>query len=224
MKLLLLTSAACLSLCVTGAANAQMYRPQTGYPCYPAPPIYVASPHHASTVLESHARGYAAMVQAQAQYNLLSSVAALNMAEARRREMENHVTRVQTHFVAREINKSHRHGTGRAARASAEVNQVVASRPSCTKPVTTCVHSDRVAWPAALQDPVFAPHRNTVDQILRKAKDAGSVSREDEGRLTETSRAMVEQLKKRVHCCSPQEFVDAKLVLKALPESLKSNG
>ena len=100
-----------LTMLVAETATAQaLYSPNAGYRCYPAPPIYVASPRHASTVAESYARGHADMVRAHAQYNLLSSQAMLNLAEARRREVENHLTRIEARFKAREINKKYCRG------------------------------------------------------------------------------------------------------------------
>ena len=51
------------------------------------------------------------MVRARGQYNLLASQAMLNLAEARRREVENRLTRIEAPFKAREIHESSRPAT-----------------------------------------------------------------------------------------------------------------
>jgi len=45
--------------------------------------------HHSSTVYEGVYRGRAAVIQAQAQYNLMTSAALMNLAEAQRMHWEN---------------------------------------------------------------------------------------------------------------------------------------
>jgi hypothetical protein len=59
-------------------------------------------------VAESHARGVAAVIQAQAQYNLLTAVARLHAAQARRLEVENRLREIQAYFAAQQINQQAR--------------------------------------------------------------------------------------------------------------------
>ena len=126
MKTLSLAIAGLTMLVVETATAQEVYSPNPGYRCYPAPPIHVASPHHASTVAESYARGHADVVRARAQYNLLSSQAMLNLAEARRREVENRLMRTEAYFQMREINKKYR----RTDRTTGSVQQSVAKQES----------------------------------------------------------------------------------------------
>jgi len=61
--------------------------------------------HHASTVYESASRGMAARVQAQAQYNLMTSLAAMNAAQAQQMHLENKQLKAEAFTAQREAYK-----------------------------------------------------------------------------------------------------------------------
>jgi hypothetical protein len=96
------TSAACLTMILISHATVALAQggrlgntfpsTTTGYGV-PARQYNFGAPvaghvHHASTCTESARRGAAAMIQAQGQYNLLTSLAMLNVTEAQRRQFE----------------------------------------------------------------------------------------------------------------------------------------
>lgn len=95
--------------------------------------------HHSSTVYEGYQRGMAAQIQAQGQYNLLTSLAELNAAQAERMQFET-----------------------RQARIAAYRTQFSAGG---TNPVSVA----RLAWPAALLKPQYAIFRNVVRQLAAKS-------------------------------------------------------
>ena len=84
----------------TGANPVVVLR-EPGYYGYGYPYDYARS----ATSFEGYARGIADVVRSQGLYNLNSSVAAINLSEARRREIENAKRWVETYFEIREINK-----------------------------------------------------------------------------------------------------------------------
>jgi len=96
------TAAACLTIALLGhpsLARAQFppvaYGPSstTGYGVprhhYGFGGPVAGHVHHSSTVYEGVYRGRAAVIQAQAQYNLMTSLALMNLAEAQRMHWEN---------------------------------------------------------------------------------------------------------------------------------------
>lgn len=113
------TFAICLTIALTSSvsiAHAQspqslMQRPRVpaGYGVpnhgYHFGPPCAGGVHHAATAAEAQRRGMAAVIQAQAEYNLLTSLAALNAAEAKRMQMENRQQRLESYYAARQINR-----------------------------------------------------------------------------------------------------------------------
>jgi len=109
-----------------------------GRPCSSPTTWLVSSPHHASTVMESHARGYADLLRAQAQYNLITSQAMLQAAQARRLQLDNRVKQTETFFQLREMNRNARFG------------------------------ERSLAWPQPLNGPEFANYRTVVQEVLAR--------------------------------------------------------
>jgi hypothetical protein len=137
------TFAACLTIVLLGSVNAA-YGQGGGYGVPGqqfgfGPPVagYI---HHSSTACESAQRGMAARVQAQGQYNLLTSLAVLNAAQAERIEMENRQYRIDAY---------------RSQHSSACHNQASA---------------ETLAWPAALRTSKYAGFRKVAEQVVAKAR------------------------------------------------------
>ena len=207
------------------AAEAQTNRePGTAFPIYPAAWIHVASPHHASTAAESYARGYADMVRAWGQNNLLTAQALVYLAEARRREIENRVGQTQAYFQMREINRSYRQ-RDRAARASRNVakHSMRATQVSQeSQPNTIPFHDGGIIWPRALQHDAFASYREVVEELVKRQTTSAAASESDRSRFAQAHEAMVAELRHRVHECSPQEYVNARRFLATLSSCLES--
>jgi hypothetical protein len=198
---------ACLTLLAANTADAQVYYPpRVPRPVYPSARVYVGSPHHASTAAESYARGYADVVRAQGQYNLLASQALVNLAEARRRETENRVAQTEAYFRMREINRSHRYGD----RATQPSRYSITGR----KRVTQGAHESKPEL--ALQDDVFESYRAVVERILENQATLAALSDRDRSAVTQASRAMESKLKDRIRQWSPQDYLAAKRFLATL--------
>ncbi len=212
-------AAACLTLLAADSANAQVhFGHHTLRPGYPTIQYYVASPHHASTAWESYARGNADVIRARGQYNLLSSQAMINRAVAQRRATENRVAQTEAYFRMREINRSHRdrNRTTRSNRYPTAGRERVTHVSEASKPEKLDLRKGRIVWPKAFQDPTFESLRKVVEEIVQRRATSGNASEADRSTLTQVSLAMVSKLRERIHECSPQEYVDAKLFLKAL--------
>jgi hypothetical protein len=210
---------ACLTLLAANTADAQVYYPpRVPRPVYPSARVYVGSPHHASTAAESYARGYADVVRAQGQYNLLASQALVNLAEARRRETENRVAQTEAYFRMREINRSHRYGdrATQPSRYSITGRKRVTQGAHESKPELTDMRDGHLVWPKALQDDVFESYRAVVERILENQATLAALSDRDRSAVTQASRAMESKLKDRIRQWSPQDYLAAKRFLATL--------
>jgi hypothetical protein len=216
MRTLSLVSA-CLTLFAANTATAQVYYPGLVH----ATRIHVASPHHASTAAESYARGYADVVRARAQYNLLTSQAMVNLAEARRRETDNRVAQTRAYFEMREINRRSRHGNraARSPRDSVVSHSRLTQRPKEVESLK--LQDGRIVWPKLLNDDSFQADRATVEQIVsgRIALDATAGA----DKVTQTSRAMELELRSRIREFSPKDYLAAKHFLTNLRRHFGEN-
>jgi hypothetical protein len=177
------TSLSLVLIAFAGLAHAQT-QPGSNYASaaagYGAPAMYLGCPvaghvHHASTVFEGAQRGMAARVQAQAQYNLLSSLAALNMAQAERMRMENQQTRIENY--RKEHCSAPRRQEGNTSAAEHAAAPAVGS----------------VAWNAVLQKPQYAGFRKVAEQVAGKAA-AGKAAPGDWERLQKATRLLASKL------------------------------
>ena len=78
--------------------------------CHPGHPHVVHPRVHpygyaVPVAVDSSWRSPAAVIEAQAQWNLLTSQAMINVEEAKRLALENHVTKAATFFQARQVNQ-----------------------------------------------------------------------------------------------------------------------
>jgi len=216
MRTNVLAVATALCMFAATAAEAQTARgPATAQLVYPATWHPVASPHHAATAAESYARGGADVVRAWGLHNLLTSQAMVNLAEARHREIENRVAQTQAFFQMRDINRSYRQRelAARSARNSVKRDTRAARKGEESKPEIVALRDGRIPWPKALQNDTFESHRSVLEQMALRQVTSGAVSDSDCSTLAHARRAMVVELRKRIHEYSPQDYVDAKRFL-----------
>jgi len=142
--------------------------------------------HHASTAYESGCRGVAAMIQAQGQYNLLSSLAMMNVAQAQRMQMENYQQRLESQAAMRQAYQERRaeelaarRGNSRAAVAAADAQ----SAPAIG-----------LSWPAAMQGTEYAGYRRLAERVLARQATGAEVPAADVARLREAHRSALRRL------------------------------
>jgi hypothetical protein len=143
LTLALLSSASVVYAQCSLAPYGQMPASGYGVPgnCYGFGGPVAGHIRHSSTVQEGIQRGMAARIQAQAQYNLLTSLAALNMAQAERVQLENRQARIAVF--------RNQHASARNEQPQAEA----------------------LAWPAVLKKPQYAGFRKLADRVAAKAAE-----------------------------------------------------
>lgn len=144
--------------------------------------------HHSATAQEAAARGAAAMIQARGQYNLLTSLAALNATEAQRRELENKQLKADRYLAMRQSYRERR---------AAELSQ---SRADINAPKET-VAADAISaipreifWPVALQASEFDGYRRLVEQIVTNQNSGRAIAFSDKSRLHRATRLVESKL------------------------------
>ena len=138
---------------------------------------------HASTVAESYGRGAAAVIQAQGQYNYLTSLAARNAVETQKRAIENHKFRVETLNDMRAAYKARTAAEYRAQRAHVVAANLPAAAPSA-----------KLNWPAELAGADLAGYRRLVERLVGQWVAGLALSDSDRSRLDEATSLVIKKL------------------------------
>lgn len=147
-------------------------------------------------------RGWAAMTQAQGQYNLLTSLAAMNMMEVRRvqREME-------------------RQRAAELAAMRAEYNQHKAERVAAARERNRARNQElagarrlaaAVSWPSFLQQFQFDGYRDLVDRLIGQRASGQTLASSETCRLHTATQMVLNRLRQDG---SPEADAAARFVL-----------
>ncbi len=171
-----------------------------------------------STAAGSYYGGLGMAIRAKGQYNLLTSEAAVNLAEARRREMQNQVEWTNTYFEKRRINRAARdaeRGPPLTSQDWARIAHDAAPKrldESALDPVT-----GQIDWPIALRDNVFAQDREVLDQLFAaRAHANGTVGLAMHARIRTAVDDALEKLKGYIQDIDTRNYLQARNFLTGL--------
>ncbi len=177
--------------------------------------------NHASTAAEGYLRGQAAAVQAVGQANYLNSLAAVNYADAYRRQIENNHLYVKTYIANREEVFKYRERYARPALTKEQWQEF--SKNALPDRLTPEQYSNgKLVWPHILRMDAYTPIRERIDVLVaqRTPEDSGDGSptqREIES-LVDT---MIMLLRQNIHTLSSSQFGDSKWFLTCLNYEMK---
>jgi hypothetical protein len=131
-----------------------------------------------STAAEGYQRGLGSVISAQGERNLSNSQAAINMTDARSRQIDNQIKSVNAYWEKRDIY------TERKAQDFAEIGrrreQYIASRGSLD---LSSEEFDRTSgtinWPTILTQSQYDPYRKTIDELFHKRSYEGALTGDD---------------------------------------------
>ncbi len=177
--------------------------------------------NHASTAAEGYLRGQAAAVQAVGQANYLNSLAAVNYADAYRRQIENNNLYVKTYIANREEVYKYRERYTRPALTKEQWQEF--SQNALPDRLTPEQYSNgKLVWPHILRMDAYKPLRERVDVLVAKR------SPEDSGDGSPTQReiaslvdAMKILLRQNINSLSSSQFGDSKWFLTCLDYEMK---
>jgi hypothetical protein len=164
--------------------------------CSPAcfGPYAAGYTRHSSTAAEGRMRGVAAMIEAQGRYNLLTSLAIVNMIEAQRLQIENHQRRVEAYYALREANRHYRDAENEARRQ--RTTDVVRNQNGHPKQGAAAeVATVAIQWPTMLEEPNFAGYRKLVERLAAKRANGSEPTKAECSRLAQANRVVLAVLK-----------------------------
>jgi hypothetical protein len=198
-----------------------LYNVDSNYSYGLRPRYYLPNPnyywHRATTPAEGYARGIAAMTYAQGQYNRLTAAARVTHAEAVRREIENREMAAETYFAMRQANREARAAERGPSPTSADLARwAEQAKPDRLSPSQLTPNTGEVSWPALLQADEFAAFRAELEETFAERAANGRIAAEERDQAQQTTKAMLEGLKKLVREVHPNDYIEARRFLKSL--------
>ncbi len=171
----------------------------------------------ASTAFGSATRGLADLVRSQGAFNLLSSEAAVNMTEARRRQIENFEEATETYFAMRRLNREYR-AAERGSRPTYEdlIRYAAAGRPERLSPSALDTVTGEITWPMVLRGDAFKEYRQVLGQIFASRAATGALSSEAYLTVGEVTDALKGELQRNMNDLPPQDYVTAAKFIESL--------
>ena len=174
--------------------------------------------YHASTLEEGIGRGLGEMFRSGGLYNLYSSEAAMNLAEARRREIENDKSWVQAYFELRDYNTQKRDAQLRRDRGNPE-NWTRLARALAPKPLDNRdleAATGKVRWPILLTAREFAGQRAALEKLFAERAYRGVMGAEDFVTTIHITDAMQAGLKEMINEVPSKQYMAARRFLESL--------
>ena len=173
---------------------------------------------HSSTISEGYLRGTASVINSLGLYNYNTSVALINLQEARRRYVENKARKAQTYFAMRRANSEVR----KQERGNPPTKENLSRYAKSRAPKRLNSHQYQAAtgqllWPALLENEYFAEERSQIDSLMKKRTQVGLESSNGEPfQLKYLAVTMRQKLKTLIGDISPSEYMAAKKILTSL--------
>ncbi len=132
----------------------------------------------AATVGESHARGMADIIRAEAQRTYLNSAAAGQVEDARTKYLNNRALAAQTYVANRQLRDEYRQERHEESR-----RRLMAYLESGRyRPISSSeLYEDtgQVTWPPLLQHPQYEDERQQIETVLKRRAIDGAINGED---------------------------------------------
>jgi hypothetical protein len=161
--------------------------------------------------------GMASVISAAGDYNLSTSAAAVNLTEAQKNEIQNRQQWTNTYFEMRQTNRA----ATAAERGPPPTMEQIArmARDGIPKPLTPSQVdpiTGRITWPSPLQQEVFAPNRDEVNQVFATRARYGGLGYTDQLKARHAVDAMFDELKSQVQEMPPMDYVACRGFLQSL--------
>ncbi len=176
----------------------------------------------ASTAFGSATRGLADVVRSQGAFNLLSSEAAINMTEARRRAIENAQEWAKTYFEMRQMNRAYR-AAERGPRPTRQdwIRYAQAGKPERLSPSELDNVSGEINWPILLRGDQFEEYRAVLNRLFAAKAETGTLSPDGYLTIDRVTDAMKAQLQSEIEDLPPQDYVNARHFIESLAYEAK---
>jgi hypothetical protein len=211
-----------LGLLIASPAIAQVYSSfEPGY--YRAPYYgyggygYGANYGAGSTPAGSYLSGLSQAIRAEGQYNLLSSAAAINLEEAKKKEIDSRVQWTNAYFEMRKINQAYTHPPKPSKPSPDTWVREAHAPPPRLSPSSLDPVSGKISWPVALQADEYRADRELLDGLFaERATTHGAIGEDNHGKVRVAVNAALEKLKGHIRDVDTQSYLDARKFLNSL--------
>jgi hypothetical protein len=162
-------------------------------------------------------QGMSQVINSAGQYNLATSLAAVNITSAQSNELRNQVQAVQAFWAKRNIGAAERQRE-RGPRPSPEefARMARAAAPRTLNAGQIDPASGDLNWPPALQYEIFASHRSAIDQCTAKWAKYGALDYTDQERVRAHVNAAFNKLKSQIAFVPPHDYIECRAFLESL--------
>lgn len=171
--------------------------------------------YRSSSVAEGYLTGWGRYVHALGTYNLNSSLAAINLQEARRLAIENRQQAVTSYFELRQRNQNFR-DMNRKPRLTMEelarVNKAMIPDRLSTQQFEPATRT--IFWPASLKGPDFAEERLAIEQEFAKRGEVPTgIGSDNHLEIREAAASIRGKLSEQIAEMRPEDYIAAKKFL-----------
>lgn len=173
---------------------------------------------HASTAEQGYLQGVASVFQGAGQANYMNSLAAVNFQEAYRRQLENNRLYVQVYLERREMVRQYLDKYGNHPPTPEQLARVAKNAlPDRLTAEEYDPATGKLVWPHILRDPVYAPYRERIDELMasRTPENSGDGS-PWQRELHQLVDGMIRLLKQNIETVTIQQYARAKWFLISL--------
>lgn len=170
------------------------------------------------TVAGNYYSGLGRAIRAQGQYNLDTSAAAINLQEARSRQLDNRKQWTQTYFEMRDINKAWRDKQRQSVESpEAWVRLAQRTAPSQLSASQLDPVTGAIAWPPGLDGPTFAGDREKLDPLFAdRARAHGAIGVETHAEIRGLIDQMLAKLKDHIREYNTDQYLASRSFLTGL--------
>jgi hypothetical protein len=171
-----------------------------------------------STAFGSYAAGMGQAIRAQGQYNALTAEAAVNLEEAKKREIENRLRWTNAYYEMRKMNQSWTESQ-RAPKLSTDEWARLARDAAPARLTASSLDpvSGHVNWPLALQTGPYQDSRAELDLLFaQRAATHGAMGVDAHRQIRATVDAMLAMLKSQIRELDSRSYLDARNFLNSL--------
>ena len=170
-----------------------------------------------STVAGSYLAGLGEAIRAEGEYNLNTSAAAINLAEAQRREIENRKLWTNTYFEMRRINEAYRHPPRPQVPAETWARLARDAAPDRVPNHMLDPVNGAIIWPSALQGTEFTPERDVLEQMFsQRAMSHGAIGVEGHATIRKAVDAALAKLRAQIRQIDTRNYLEARNFLNSL--------
>jgi hypothetical protein len=171
-----------------------------------------------TTAAGSYMSGMASAIRAQGQYNALSAEAAVNLEEAKKREIENRVRWSNAYYEMRKMNKAYL-DSQKAPKLSTEEWARLAHETATPRlgSHSLDVVNGEITWPAPLRGAEFKPERDRVQALFaQRAESHGAIGVEQHSQIRKAVNTLMAKLKDHIREFDTRAYLEARNFLSSL--------